>query len=161
MPLTALTKKECCWKGAQLLPNALQAFLELQSYLCSEPIIDYLRRNRPYALIVDVSLGNDKKPGGLGAILTKINPDGQHCVITYASRKLQKHECNYTPLLLEVQAAIWGMDHFATYLCGHKFTLVTDQRPLEKLGKVHTKTLNCLHKSMNAFDFDIIYKKAR
>jgi hypothetical protein len=157
LPLTALTK-ECSWKGGTLPPDALQAFLKLQTYLCSEPVVDYPRSNRPYALIVDSSLGTDKKPGGLCAILTQVNPNGQHCVITYASRKLQKHECNYTPFLLEMQAAIWGMDHFTTYLRGRTFTLVTDHRPLEKLGKVHTKMLNCLQEIMNTFDSDIIYK---
>jgi len=158
-PLTALTKKDCSWKGGQLPPTALTAFLELQSYLCSEPIVDYPRNNRPYALIVDASLGDDKKPGGLGAILTQLDSAGQHCVIAYASRKLQKHECNYTPFLLEMQAAIWGMEHFTTYLRGRKFTLITDHRPLEKLGKVHTKTLNRLQEIMNTFDFDIVYRK--
>ncbi len=117
-----LTKKECSWKGGQLPPDALQAFLELQSYLCSEPIVDYPCSNRLYALIINASLGDNKKLG----ILTQINPDGQHCVIAYASRKLQKHECNYTPFLLEMQAAIWGMDHFTTYLRGQKFMLITD-----------------------------------
>jgi hypothetical protein len=140
-PLTALTKKECSWKGGALPSDALTAFRELQTYLCSEPIVDYPRRDRPYALIADASLGNDKKPGGLGAILTQIKKNGEHCIIAYASRKLQKHECNYTPFLLEMQAAIWGMEHFSTYLRGRKFTLYTDHRPLEKLGKVHTKTL--------------------
>jgi len=158
-PLTALTKKECSWKGGHLPPDALKAFQELQTYLCSEPIVDYPRRNRPYALIVDASLGDDKKPGGLGAILTQINTNGEHCVIAYASRKLQKHECNYTPFLLEMQAAIWGMEHFNTYLRGRKFTLFTDHRPLEKLGKVHTKTLNRLQEIMNTYDFEIMYKK--
>jgi hypothetical protein len=110
-----LTKKDSSWKGGQLPPDALQAFQELQTYLCSEPIVDYPKRNRPYTLIVDSSLGDDKKPGGLGAILTRINPDGQHCVIAYASRKLQKHKCNYTTFLLKMQAAIWGMDHLGTY----------------------------------------------
>ncbi len=108
-PLTALTKKECSWKGGPLPPEALTAFQELQTYLCSEPVVDYPRRDRPYALIADASLGDGKKPGGLGAILTQLNPQGEHCVIAYASRKLQKHECNYTPFLLEMQAAIWGM----------------------------------------------------
>ncbi len=79
-----------------------------------------------------------KSPGGLGAILTQINQAGEHCVIAYASRKLQKHECNYTPFSLEMQAAIWGMDHFGTYLRGRKFTLFTDHRPLEKLGNVRS-----------------------
>jgi hypothetical protein len=153
-PLTVLTKKECSWKGGQLPPDALTAFLELQTYLCSELIVDYPRNNLPYAL-----MGDDKKLGGFGAILMQIDNTGQHCVITYASRKLQKHECNYTPFLLEMQAAIWGMDHFLTYLRGRKFTLITDHRPLEKLGKVHTKTLNQLQEIMNTYDFDIVYKK--
>ncbi len=58
-----------------------------------------------------------------------------------------------------MQAAIWGMEHFSTYLLGRKFTLYTNHRPLEKLGKVHTKTLNRLQEAMNTFDFEIIYKK--
>jgi hypothetical protein len=108
---------------------------------------------------VDASLGDDKKPGGLGAILTQINTKGEQCVIVYASRKLQKHECNYTSFLLETQAAIWGMEHFNTYLRDRKFTLFTDHRSLEKLGKVHTKTLNWLQEIMNTYDFKIMYKK--
>jgi hypothetical protein len=127
--------------------------------LCCEPIVDYPHRNRPYTLIVNASLGDDKKPRGLGAILTQVNLDGQHCFIAYASRKLQKHECNYMPFWLQMQAPIWGMDHFGTYLWGRKFTLITDHWPLEKLGKVHTKTLNGLQEVMNTFDFDIINKK--
>jgi hypothetical protein len=107
---------------------------------------------------VDASVGDDKKPSGLEAILTQINSSGEHCVIAYTSRKLQKHECNYTPFLLEMQAAIWGMEHFGTYLRGRKFILFTDHRPLEKLGKVHTKTLNRLQEIMNTYDFDIMYK---
>jgi hypothetical protein len=83
------------------MPNALTAFQELQLYLCSEPIMDYPGCNYLYALIVDASLGNDKNPGGLWAILIQINPEWQHCVIAYACRKLQKHECNYTPFLLK------------------------------------------------------------
>jgi len=91
--------------------------------------------------------------------LTQFNKKGEHCVIAYASQKLQKHECNYTPFLLEMQEAIWGMEHFATYLRGRRFTFYTDHQFLEKLGKVHTKMLNRLQEAMNTFDFKIIYKK--
>ena len=80
-------------------------------------------------------------------------------VIAYASRKLQKHEKNYTAFLLEMQAALWGMDHFDTYLRGRHFTLFTDHVVLEKLGSVHTKTLNRLQEAMGRYDFEIIYKK--
>jgi len=102
---------------------------------------------------VDATLEDDKKPGGLGAILTQIIKNGEHCIIAYASWKLQKHERYNKPFLLEMQVAIWGMEHFVTYLRGRRFTLYKDHRPLEKFGKVHTKTLNRLQESMNTFDF--------
>ena len=158
-PLTALTKKDAKWSSGELPPDAYKAFRELQTCLCSEPVVDYPRRDRPYALITDAALGDDNKPGGLGAILTQFLPNGEQRVIAYASRSLQKHEKNYTPFLLEMQAAIWGMDHFSVYLRGRHFTLFTDHKPLEKLGKVHTRTLNRLQEAMNEFDFEIVYKK--
>ena len=158
-PLTALTRKDATWVNNQLPPAAMTAFRELQSILCSEPVISYPRKDREYALITDASLGDDTHAGGLGAILTQTTADGTHNVIAYASRKLQKHECNYTPFLLEMQAAIWGMEHFETYLRGKHFILYTDHKPLEKLGKVHTRTFNRLQELMNEFDFEICYKK--
>jgi len=158
-PLTALTKKDSGWRRGELPPKALQAFKELQTILCSEPVVDYPRRNRPYSLITDAACGDEANPGGLGAILTQTDEEGNFRVIGYASRKLVKHEKNYTPFLLEMQAAIWGMDHFDTYLKGRHFTLYTDHKPLEKLGKIHTKTLNRLQEAMNIYDFKIVYKK--
>ncbi len=50
------------------------------------------------------------------AILTQINDQKDHSILTYASCKLQKHEKNCTPLLLEIQATIWGMGYFFTHL---------------------------------------------
>ena len=69
------------------------------------------------------------------------------------------HEKNYTPFLLEMQAGVWAMDHFDTYLRGRHFTWYTDHKPLEKLGKVHTKTLNRVQEAMLKYDFEIVYKK--
>ena len=50
----------------------MKAFRELQSYLCSEPIADYPPKDRAYALIIDASFRDEKKAGGLGAILTQV-----------------------------------------------------------------------------------------
>jgi hypothetical protein len=43
-------------------------------------------------------------------------------------------------------------------LKGRHFTLFTDHKPLENLGKVHTKTLNRLQHMMNEYSFTIVYK---
>ena len=64
---------------------------------------------------------NDKNDGGLGSILCQSDMQGGHKVIAYASRQLQKHEKNYTPFLIEMQAIVWAMEHFDTYLRGRKF----------------------------------------
>ena len=158
-PLANLTKKGIKWKRGDLPEDALTSFRELQTILCSEPVMSYPRRDRQYCLITDASVGDEKHPGGLGAILTQLDENQEHKVIAYASRKLQKHEKNYTPFLLEMQASIWGMEHFFAYLKGRHFILFTDHKPLEKLGTVHTKTLNRLQEMMNSYDFTIQYKK--
>src|SRR5574343_611186 len=141
-PLTLLTRKDSKWKHGELPRDAYQAYLELQTILCSEPVVAYPRSDRKYALITDAScgvIGDEKQPGGLGAILAQIDKNGKFYVIAYASRKLSKHEQNYTSFLLEMQAAVWAMDHFDINLRGKHFLLYTDHKPLEKLGKVHTK----------------------
>jgi hypothetical protein len=122
-------------------------------------VLAYPRADPQYALITDASFGDEHTPGGQGAILTQIDKQDNFYVIAYASRKLQKHEKNYTPFLLEMQAAIFGMETFEVHLKGIQFKLFTDHKPLEKLGKVHTKTLNRLQQMMNLFSFEIIYKK--
>ena len=58
-----------------------------------------------------------------------------------------------------MQAALWGMDHFNVYLRGRLFILYTDHLQLEKLRKVHSKTLNRLQEAMGRCDFEIRYKK--
>jgi hypothetical protein len=41
-----------------------------------------------------------------------------------------------------MQIALWGMEYFPAYLWGCLFA--SFHLPLEKLGKVQTKMLNCL-----------------
>ena len=89
---------------------------------------------------MDTSFGDETTAGGLGAILTQLDEKGQFYVIAYASPMLQKCEKNYMPFLLEMQAVIFGMDTFEVHLRGRHFKLFTDHKPLEKPGKVHTKT---------------------
>jgi hypothetical protein len=77
--------------------------------LCSELVLAYQRADPQYALITDASFGDENTAGGLGTILTQIDRNGHFYVIAYMSQKLQKYEKNYTPFLLEMQAAIFGM----------------------------------------------------
>jgi hypothetical protein len=158
-PLTALTRKDSPWKGGTLPPEALKSFTELKSCLTSKPIVSFPRKDLQYALITDAATGDDQHPGGMGAILTQVDKHGKFYVIAYASKKIEKHEKNYTPFLLEMYAAVWGMEHFSHHLRGKRFLLFTDHKPLEKLGKVHTKTLYRIQEAMLNYDFEIHYRK--
>jgi hypothetical protein len=158
-PLTRLTRKDSGYQGGPLPKEAEIAFNLLKKQLTSNPVVAYPRADRQYALIVDASTGSATEEGGLGAILTQVDAEGKFHVISYGSRQLLKHEKNYSPYLVEMQAAVWGMDFYATYLRGKRFVLYTDHKPLEKLGHLHKKTLNRLQIAMNEFDFEIKYKK--
>ena len=117
------------------------------------------KADRQYALITDAATGTADTPGGLGAILTQVDKDGNFHAISFASRQLKDHEVNYSPFLLEAAAAVWGMDFFNEYLKGKKFILYTDHKPLEKLGHLHNKTMNRLQTALLEHDFVIQYKK--
>ena len=55
----------------------------------------------------------------------------------------------------------WAIKNFAVYLWGSRFTLYKDDKPLETLSTVHTKTLNRLKRQLLEFDFDIRCKKGK
>ena len=124
--------------------------------------MQYPRREGRFILHTDGSSGTGlegaTRPGGFGAVLTQMQ-DGHERVIAYASRALRDHEKNYSAFLLEMAAAVFGIEHFDTYLVGRQFTLRMDHRPLEKIGTVHQKTLNRLQQLLLKYDFTIEYKK--
>jgi hypothetical protein len=156
--LTALTKKDTKWRGGELPPEAKENFFTLQKQLCSEPVVAYPRRGLPFILHTDGASGDQVNPGGLGAVLLQ-EQDGEEKVIAYASRGLKTHEKNYSAYLLELTAAVFGIEHFDVYLRGRRFALYTDHKPLEKLNAVHKKTLNRLQQQMCEYEFTMHYKR--
>ncbi len=158
-PLFKLTRKDSGYKSGPLPKEAMDAFCILQNSLTSEPVMAFPRADRQYALITDAATGTADTAGGLGAILTQKDEFDNFYAISYASRQLKDHEKNYSPFLLEAAAAVWGMDVFNEYLKGKKFILYTDHKPLEKMGHLHTKTMNRLQAALLEHDFIIQYKK--
>jgi hypothetical protein len=59
----------------------------------------------------------------------------------------------YSPFLLESAATVWRMDVFNEYLKVKQFILRTDHIPLEKMGHLHTKTMNRLQAALLEHDF--------
>jgi hypothetical protein len=158
-PLFKLTPKDSGYKGGPLAEAAMDTFINLRKQLISEPVMAFPRTDQQYALITDAATGTPETPGGLGAMLSQVDKDGKFYAISFASRQLKDHEKNYSPFLLEAAAAVWWMDHFNEYLKGKKFILYTDHKPLEKLGHLHSKTMNRFQTALLEHDFIIQYKK--
>jgi hypothetical protein len=139
------------YKNGPLPPDVLHAFKVLQLQLTSDPIMAFPRSDGRYSLITDAATSTADFSRGLGAILTQMDDNGN--AISFASRQLKDHEKNYSPFLLEAAAAIWGMEVFNEYLRGKQFILFSDHKRLEKLGHLHTKTLNRLQIALLKHDF--------
>ena len=96
-PLYDLTKRDSKWKAGTLPEEAMKAFVTLKMMMTSNPIVHHPQPELQYALITDACQGDAKKPGGYGAILAQILPNGEFQVISYASRVLTDTEKNYAP----------------------------------------------------------------
>jgi RNase H-like domain found in reverse transcriptase len=134
-------------------------FLNLMKQLVSEPVMAFPLTDREYALITDATTGTADTPRGLRAILTQVDQHRKFYALSFASRQLKDHKKNYSPFLLDAAAAVWGMDHFNKYIKGKKFILYMDHKPLEKLGHLHSQTMNRFQMALLEHDFIIQYKK--
>ena len=68
----------------------------------------------------------------MGAILSQ-NQDGTDQPIAYFSKSLNKAERNYSTTEKEALAIIAAVKQFRPYIYGHKFTIITDHKPLKWL----------------------------
>ena len=125
----------------------------LKNKLCELPIVSHPKRGLDFHLATDAAAGDDTYPDGFGAVLTPIWQDNSEHVIAYASRSFKQNEENYSAYLLDLAAAVWGIDHFSVYLRSRHFELFTDHKPLETMSKIHKKTLNHLQQQLLEFAF--------
>jgi hypothetical protein len=58
-----------------------------------------------------------------------------------------------------MQAMVWAMDHFNTYLRVRKFTVFVDHKPLKTQSKQQEKTMNRLTEGFLKYNSVIKYKK--
>lgn len=95
-PLFALTKKDAVYEWTEGCQNAYE---ELKRLLTS-PVLAFPDFTKRFLLATNAS------GVGLGAILSQVQEDNSIRLITYASRTLQKHECNYGVTELEALGVV-------------------------------------------------------
>jgi hypothetical protein len=153
-PLTKLTRKDASWTSSILPHDAMEAFLNLKTALCSRPCLSPVNFTREFILTTDASAI------GLGAILSQVGNDGEEHPCAYASRTLSAPEQKWAPTHLEHLAMCFGAKHFRAYLAGRHFTLRTDHKPLTSLNRLTGTALERLRAELEDFrPFTVEYIK--
>jgi hypothetical protein len=158
-PLFKLARKDSGYKGGPLPKEAMDAFCILKSSLTSEPVMAFLQADHQYALITDAATGTADTAGGLGAILTQKDQFDNFYAISYASRQLKDHKKTTHPFCWKLLLLFGAWTFLTNTSKEKKIILYTDHKPLEKMGHLHTKTMNRLQSALLEHDFVIQYKK--
>ena len=123
----------------------------------STPVLAYPDPNREYLLEMDALRL------GLGAVLSQKQSDGKYHPAAFGSRALHGVEANYHSTRLEFLTMKWSIEHFQTYLLGHRFKVPTNNNPLTyflkspNMDATKQRWINELAK----YDFSLEYQKGK
>lgn len=152
-PLTNLLRKDVPfkWEDAQS-----KAFKTLANLLCEQPLLQFPDFTRPFLVTTDAS------NYAIGGILSQ-GEIGKDLPIAYTSRILNQAEQNYSTIEKELLAIIYAVNYFRPYLYGHKFSLITDHRPLVWLNSVKDPTSRLIRWRLKLaeYEYDIVYKAGK
>lgn len=123
-PLNRLLRNEVPFQWSS---QCDKAFKKVKEEMQSERFLVHYNPEFPLILATDAS------PYGVGAVLSHVYPDGSERPIQYASQTLNETQRRYKQVDREAYAIIFGVRKFHQYLCGRKFTLMTDNEPLKQI----------------------------
>jgi hypothetical protein len=113
-PITKLLEKD---KQFKWTPACEASFQELKKRLNTAPVLVMPDMEKPFSIYCDAS------GQGLGCVLMQ---DGH--VVAYASRRLRKHEVNYSTHDLELVTVVHALKIWRHYLMGKRCELYTDHK---------------------------------
>ncbi len=123
-PLYTLLRARVPWQWS---PEEERAFEASKQLLLSSQVLVH------FDACQELILSCNASSYGVGAVLSHRFKDGSEKPIGFASCTLTPAERNYAQVEKEGLACVYGVKHFHSYLFGHHFTLVTDQKALLSL----------------------------
>ena len=124
-PLYKLSRQDV---SSQWQMEQESAFNELKHRFTIAPVLASPHFSPDAGLFVLVTDARQRL--GIGAVSSRLQPNGAQRVIGQGSRPLNKQEKNYCGNQLEMLALVNYMDHFHYYLLGRKLRLRTDNHLL-------------------------------
>jgi hypothetical protein len=136
--------------------EAEQAFLDLKSRLASRPILRPPDFSLPFSMAVDAS------NVAIGANLFQVVDEIEH-PICYFSRKLDKHQRNYSTVEKEALGLLLAVRAFRIYFGSEAVKVFTDHNPLVFLNKTAHQNKKLLRWSLELqqYNLEIIHRKGK
>ena len=131
--LRKLTKKDAKWSWTD---TERQCFNQLKSLVTSTRVMAHFNIDLPSKVVTDAA------PEGLGAMLLQHQINGDWKVVTYISRACTDVESRYSQIEREALGVVWAIEKLDLYLCGSKFQVETDHKPLIGIYNTPNKPLS-------------------
>jgi hypothetical protein len=133
------------------------SFQEIKQALSSEPVLHIPDYSRTFYVQTDSS---DRAIAG---ILSQKDENGVEHPIAYRSCKLSPREQQWSTIEKECLGIVWSIDQFEYYLCGRKFVVQTDHKPLSWLSQVRNRNKRLMKWSIFLQDLDVefVHRKGK
>ena len=155
-PLTNLLGKDVRFQWSKV---CTQSFEALKSLLASEPVLAAPRLGDPFVLEVDAS------EIGVGSVLVQSDHQSINHPIGFFSKKLSKHQRNYSTIEKETLSLVMALQHFDVYLSASPHTTVvyTDHNPLTFISRMKNNNQRLLRWSlfMQEYNLEIRHIKGK
>ena len=151
-PLRKLTRKE---EDFEFNEECVESFEKLKEALSSAPVLMHFNPTRHLYVKTDAS------GIGIGVVLTQLDENNEEHPVAYSSKKLNKHERNYTITERECLAMMHASKQFHTYLHSTAFTIITDHHALcyLKTMKNGDNKLARWALVLQQYNFEIVFKQ--
>ena len=143
-----------CWSS-----ECEDSFNKIKEALTSAEVLAHFDPQVPLGLACNASTV------GIGAVLYHRYDNGTERPIAYASKALTKAEQNYSQIEREALSLVYGVKKFHKFLFGHKFTLLTDHKPLltifgpkSGIPEMAASSLQRWALILSAYTYDVQYK---
>ena len=147
-PITALLRKGHKFQWTQ---DCMDAFQLLKTMLCSSPVLAAPNFDKPFKLAVDASAV------GSGAVLFQEDDQGFDHPVSFASKKFNRHQCNYSTVEKEALGLIQALKHFEIYvkMALHQVMVYTDHNPLTFIHRMKETNQRVLRWSLMLQEYPI------
>jgi hypothetical protein len=144
-------KREYLRKEIQWTQESMDAFQLLKTMLCSSPVLAAPNFDKPFKLAVDASAV------GSGAVLFQEDDQGFDHPVSFASKKFNRHQCNYSTVEKEALGLIQALKHFEIYLkmALHQVMVYTDHNPLTFIHRMKETNQRVLRWSLMLQEYPI------